>query len=157
MWSPTGATAGRRGDRRRVSHSPGVLAGRSGSARRTAVVGNIHLRRRRPRPTRWQGRRPGRGAIFSFGNYAGDVMNFGIAVERLRAEGIDAWIAIVTDDVASADTEEAPRHRRRLHGVQGDGRGRRTGPGIDEVERVGRAANAATRTLGVVLRTMPGE
>ncbi|MBC3194109.1 dihydroxyacetone kinase family protein [Pseudonocardia sp. C8] len=102
----------------------------------------------------------GRGVIFSFGNYAGDVMNFGIAAERLRAEGIDARIVIVTDDVASADTEEKRR------GIAGDftvfkvmGAAAAQGLGIDEVERLGRAANAATRTLGVAFSgcTMPGE
>ncbi len=102
----------------------------------------------------------GRGVIFSFGNYAGDVMNFGIAAERLRADGIDARIVVVTDDVASATEPE----RRR--GIAGDftvfkvmGAAAAGGRDIDEVERLGRAANAATRTLGVALSgcTMPGE
>ena len=102
----------------------------------------------------------GRGVIFSFGNYAGDVMNFGIAAERLRAEGIDARIVIVTDDVASAEQEEKRR------GIAGDftvfkamGAAAARGLDIDEVERLGRAANAATRTLGVAFSgcTMPGE
>jgi dihydroxyacetone kinase len=101
----------------------------------------------------------GRGVIFSFGNYAGDVMNFGIAAERLRKEGIDARIVVVTDDVASA----AEPDRRR--GIAGDfsvfkamGAAAAAGHGIDEVERVGRAANAATRSLGVAFSgcTMPG-
>ncbi|MFP5069058.1 dihydroxyacetone kinase family protein [Pseudonocardia nantongensis] len=102
----------------------------------------------------------GRGVIFSFGNYAGDVMNFGIAAERLRAEGIDTRIVIVTDDVASAEEEQKRR------GIAGDftvfkamGAAAARGLGIDEVERLGRAANAATRTLGVAFSgcTMPGE
>ncbi|BBF99280.1 MULTISPECIES: dihydroxyacetone kinase family protein [Pseudonocardia] len=102
----------------------------------------------------------GRGVIFSFGNYAGDVINFGIAAERLRADGIDARIVVVTDDIASAAEEE----RRR--GIAGDftvfkvmGAAAARGHDIDEVERLGRAANAATRTLGVAFSgcTMPGE
>lgn len=102
----------------------------------------------------------GRGVIFSFGNYAGDVMNFGIAAERLRADGIDARIVVVTDDVASADE---PQRRR---GIAGDftvfkamGAAAAEGHDIDEVERLGRAANDATRTLGVAFSgcTMPGE
>ena len=32
----------------------------------------------------------GKGVIFTFGNYAGDVLHFGEAVERLRAEGVPA-------------------------------------------------------------------
>ncbi|WP_019819077.1 dihydroxyacetone kinase family protein, partial [Saccharomonospora saliphila] len=101
----------------------------------------------------------GRGVIFSFGNYAGDVMNFGIAAERLRAEGIDTRVVIVTDDVASAEDEPSRR------GIAGDftvfkamGAAAAEGLGIDEVERVGRAANAATRSLGVAFSgcTLPG-
>ncbi|MEK8174716.1 dihydroxyacetone kinase subunit DhaK [Streptomyces sp. M19] len=30
----------------------------------------------------------GAGVLFSFGNYAGDVMHFGLAARRLAAEGI---------------------------------------------------------------------
>ncbi|MBV8472800.1 MAG: dihydroxyacetone kinase subunit DhaK, partial [Hyphomicrobiales bacterium] len=47
----------------------------------------------------------GGGVIFGFGNYAGDVLNFGAAARRLTAEGIDARILLVTDDVASAPAE----------------------------------------------------
>ncbi|MCK1978440.1 dihydroxyacetone kinase subunit DhaK, partial [Jeotgalicoccus huakuii] len=41
----------------------------------------------------------GGGILLGFGNYAGDVLNFGVAAERLRAEGIDVRIVPVTDDV----------------------------------------------------------
>ncbi|CAM3819993.1 dihydroxyacetone kinase family protein [Isoptericola cucumis] len=101
----------------------------------------------------------GRGVVFSFGNYAGDIMNFGIAAERLRKEGIDTRVVVVTDDVASADD---PEQRR---GIAGDfsvfkamGAAAAAGADLDEVERVGRASNAATRTLGVAFSgcTMPG-
>jgi dihydroxyacetone kinase len=101
----------------------------------------------------------GRGVILTFGNYAGDNMNFGIAAERLRKEGIDTRIVVVTDDVASAAEEEKRR------GIAGDfsvfkvlGAAAAAGLDIDGVERAGRAANAATRTIGVALSgcTMPG-
>lgn len=101
----------------------------------------------------------GRGVILTFGNYAGDVMNFGIAAERLRREGIDTRIVLVTDDVASSEIEEQRR------GIAGDftvfkalGAAAAAGAGIDEVERIGHAANAATRTYGVAFSgcTMPG-
>ncbi|WIE74903.1 dihydroxyacetone kinase family protein [Curtobacterium sp. MCSS17_007] len=101
----------------------------------------------------------GRGVVLSFGNYAGDTMNFGLAAERLRAEGIDTRIVVVTDDVASAD--EVARRR----GIAGDfavfkamGAAAAAGSDLDEVERVGTAANAATRTIGVAFSgcTMPG-
>lgn len=101
----------------------------------------------------------GKGVIFSFGNYAGDTMNFGIAAERLRAEGIDTRIVLVTDDVASA---EEPEKRR---GIAGDfsvfkvmGAAAAAGKDLDEVERLGRWANEATRSFGVAFAgcTMPG-
>lgn len=101
----------------------------------------------------------GRGVILTFGNYAGDVMNFGIAAERLRREGIDTRIVLVTDDVASSKIEEQRR------GIAGDfmvfkalGAAAATGVDINEVERIGQAANAATRTFGVAFSgcTMPG-
>src|SRR3954466_9316281 len=41
----------------------------------------------------------GAGLLFSTGNYAGDVMNFDLARERLVAEGIDTRNIYVTDDV----------------------------------------------------------
>jgi dihydroxyacetone kinase len=101
----------------------------------------------------------GRGVILTFGNYAGDNMNFGIAAERLRKEGIDTRIVVVTDDIASATEEDKRR------GIAGDftvfkvmGAAAAAGLDLDEVERLGRGANAATRTLGVAFSgcTMPG-
>ena len=53
----------------------------------------------------------GAGILFTFGNYSGDVMNFGMAEARLRAEGVDARTVLVTDDVLSASPEEADRRR----------------------------------------------
>jgi D-erythrulose 4-kinase len=101
----------------------------------------------------------GRGVILTFGNYAGDNMNFGIAAERLRKEGIDTRIVVVTDDVASAVEEDKRR------GIAGDfsvfkvlGAAAAAGLDLDGVEQAGRAANAATRTIGVAFSgcTMPG-
>lgn len=101
----------------------------------------------------------GKGVVLSFGNYAGDTMNFGLAAERLRAEGIDTRIVVVTDDIASADEESKRR------GIAGDfsvfkamGAAAAAGADLDEVERLGTASNAATRTIGVAFSgcTMPG-
>ncbi|WP_284981587.1 dihydroxyacetone kinase family protein [Arthrobacter sp. efr-133-TYG-118] len=101
----------------------------------------------------------GKGVILTFGNYAGDNMNFGIAAERLRKEGIDTRIVVVTDDIASSPIESERR------GIAGDftvfkalGAAAAAGLDLDEVERIGRAANAATRSFGVAFSgcTMPG-
>ena len=101
----------------------------------------------------------GRGVILTFGNYAGDNMNFGIAAKRLNDEGIDTRIVVVTDDIASA--EEIDKRR----GIAGDftvframGAAAAEGKDLDEVERIGNSANLRTRSLGVAFSgcTMPG-
>lgn len=103
----------------------------------------------------------GGGVLFSYGNYAGDVIHFGEAERRLRDHGIDARTVLVTDDVASAPPEEADRRR----GIAGDlvvfriaGAAAERGDSLDEVERLARLANDRTRTLGVAFSgcTLPG-
>ncbi|MGY1704991.1 dihydroxyacetone kinase family protein [Geodermatophilus sp. SYSU D00697] len=103
----------------------------------------------------------GGGVLLTTGNYAGDVMNFGLAVERLRAEGRDARYFAVTDDVASAPGSEISKRR----GIAGDftvfkaaSAAAEEGYDLDGVERVARHSNARTRTLGVAFDgcTMPG-
>lgn len=101
------------------------------------------------------------GVLFIYGNYAGDVLHFGIAQDRLRAEGMDVRTVLVTDDIASAPRENAFRRR----GIAGDfvvtklaGAAAEAGEDLDTVERVAREANARTFTLGIGLRgcTLPG-
>jgi dihydroxyacetone kinase len=104
----------------------------------------------------------GAGVLFSFGNYAGDVMNFGLAQQRLRGEGMDVRTVLVTDDIASAGADEVQRRR----GIAGDfvvfkvaGAAAESRYDLDGVERVAIAANARTRTLGVAFAgcTIPGQ
>ena len=101
----------------------------------------------------------GGGVLLGYGNYAGDVLNFGLAAELLATDGIDARLIAVTDDVAS---DPEPVRRR---GIAGDlavfkvaGAAVAEGSSLDVVEAVARRANAATRSLGVALRgcTLPG-
>ncbi|MDP9810101.1 dihydroxyacetone kinase [Rhizobium tibeticum] len=103
----------------------------------------------------------GGGILLGFGNYAGDVLNFGVAAERLVAEGIDVRILPVTDDVASAPADSAGKRR----GIAGDlvvfkvaGAAAEAGLPLDEVERVARHANARTVSFGVAFAgcTLPG-
>ncbi len=104
----------------------------------------------------------GAGVVFSYGNYAGDVMHFGLAGRRLAADGIDARQMIVTDDVASAPAERASERR----GVAGDffvfkvlGAAAERGDDLATVMAVGEHANAVTRTFGAAFdgRTLPGQ
>ena len=104
----------------------------------------------------------GGGVFMSYGNYAGDVLNFSLAQERLRAAGIAAEQLAVTDDVSSADRSE--RHRRR--GVAGDlivfkiaGAAAEEGQDLDAVTAVAARANDATVSFGVAFAgcTLPGD
>ena len=103
----------------------------------------------------------GAGVVFGSGNYAGDVLNFTAAVERLNSEGIPARVIYVTDDVASAPAAEIEKRR----GIAGDivvfkiaGAAAEADYPLDEVVRVMRLANDRTRTLGVAFSgcTLPG-
>ncbi|ORV22255.1 dihydroxyacetone kinase [Mycolicibacterium conceptionense] len=101
------------------------------------------------------------GVLLITGNYAGDVMNFGLAVTQLQTEGIDARYLAVTDDIASAPTDDIAKRR----GIAGDftvfrcaSAAAEEGRDLDGVEAVARRANDRTRTLGVAFDgcTMPG-
>ncbi len=103
----------------------------------------------------------GGGILLGFGKYAGDVMNFGLAAERLISEGIDVRQLPVTDDVASAPPDQA--HLRR--GVAGDlavfkiaGAAAEAGLTLDEVEKIAIRANQKTVSFGVAFTgcTLPG-
>lgn len=103
----------------------------------------------------------GRGVLLSFGNYAGDVLNFGRAQDQLRQSGIDCRTVVVTDDVCSAPKDRLESRR----GIAGDltvfkvaGAAAEAGYDLDEVERVARKANSRTRSFGVAFSgcTLPG-
>ncbi|BDZ45538.1 erythrulose kinase [Naasia aerilata] len=103
----------------------------------------------------------GGGVLLTYGNYAGDVLNFDAAQERLRAQGIDTQTVTVTDDVSSAPLAEKAKRR----GIAGDltvfksaAAAAEDGYPLDEVVRVARLANERTRSFGVAFTgcTLPG-
>lgn len=103
----------------------------------------------------------GAGVLMGFGNYAGDVLHFGQAIERLRAEGIQADTLVVTDDIASGGKDEIEKRR----GIAGDfptfkiaGAAAEAGKDFEEVKRIFAKANDATRSFGVAFAgcTLPG-
>lgn len=103
----------------------------------------------------------GGGVLLSYGNYAGDVLHFGQAQDKLNAEGIETRTVLVTDDIASAPLEEITKRR----GIAGDltvfkvaGAAAEAGLDLDEVERLATKANHNTRSLGVAFAgcTLPG-
>ncbi|SDR00874.1 dihydroxyacetone kinase family protein [Actinopolyspora saharensis] len=104
----------------------------------------------------------GAGVLFGYGNYAGDVMHFGLAARRLAAEGIDSRTVLVTDDIASGSAEDAAERR----GVAGDffvfktaGAAAERGDDLDAVAAVARRTNERTRTYGAAFGgcTLPGK
>jgi dihydroxyacetone kinase len=103
----------------------------------------------------------GAGVLLSFGNYSGDVMQFGLAAERARTEGTDVRIVLVTDDVVSAPRERA-RDRRGIAGgfwvFRAAAAAARRGDSLEAVERIARLANSRTFTFGVAFDgcTFPG-
>ncbi|MFC0201095.1 dihydroxyacetone kinase subunit DhaL [Paracoccus rhizosphaerae] len=96
----------------------------------------------------------GAGVLFLYGNYTGDVMNFDMAVDACKAEGILAASVAVTDDVASAPAG----HEGDRRGIAGNffvfkiaGAAADEGRDLDGCLAAARAANAATRSMGVAL------
>ena len=133
---------------------PGLAAG--------AVCGNIFTS-----PSAGQAYRvakaanAGGGVLFSYGNYAGDVIHFGEAQQRLNAEGIETRTVLVTDDIASAPLDQIEKRR----GIAGDltvfkiaGAAAEAGLDLDGVEQLAVRANYRTRSLGVAFDgcTLPG-
>jgi dihydroxyacetone kinase len=103
----------------------------------------------------------GGGVLLGYGNYAGDVLHFGLARDRLNAEGIACEVIAVTDDISSAGQDEL--HKRR--GIAGDlvvfkaaAAAAEAGYSFEDVVRVARHANQRTRSLGVAFTgcTLPG-
>jgi len=96
----------------------------------------------------------GKGIVYMYGNYAGDIMNFDMAAEICQMEDIEIKTILVTDDIASAPTEQ--KNERR--GVAGDfyvfkiaGAAAEKGMDINEVCRLAEKANDQTLSMGVAL------
>jgi dihydroxyacetone kinase len=96
----------------------------------------------------------GKGVLYLFGNYGGDVMNFALAGDLAELDGISTETALGRDDVMSAPPEKADTRR----GVAGmvfaykcAGASAERGDDLAEVARIANAALNATRSAGVGL------
>ncbi len=94
----------------------------------------------------------GRGVLVCIGNYSGDIMNFGMAVDMLKEEGVEVETVIVNDDVASSPVSK--RENRR--GVAGEiilwkvmGAMADAGASLKEMKKAGDQVVFNTRSLGV--------
>lgn len=103
----------------------------------------------------------GAGVLLGYGNYAGDVLHFSQAQEKLRGEGINCHSIAVTDDVSSAPIEEHTKRR----GIAGDltvfkvaAAAAEASYGMDAVVEIAERANHRTRSFGVAFTgcTLPG-
>ncbi len=92
------------------------------------------------------------GALLVVKNYTGDRLNFGLAAEMARAEGIQVEMLLVDDDVALKGTEQMTGAR----GLAGTifihklvGAAAAEGKSLAEVAEIGRAAVQSLATMGV--------
>ena len=101
------------------------------------------------------------GALLIVKNYTGDRLNFGLAAELARAEGIPVETVVVADDVALRDTVE-PARRRGIAGTvlvhKVAGAASAAGLDLAAVAAEARAAASAVGTMGVAMGacTVPG-
>ena len=96
----------------------------------------------------------GSGVLCVLGNYGGDVMNFEMACEIVKDEGIETKTIIVSDDIASASNEEKLKRR----GIAGlilafkiAGATAENGASLEEVFNITSNANSNLRTIGVAV------
>jgi triose/dihydroxyacetone kinase / FAD-AMP lyase (cyclizing) len=92
------------------------------------------------------------GALLVVKNYTGDCLNFGLAAEMARAEGMPVEMVVVNDDVALKHTKAATGAR----GLAGTifihklvGAAAAEGRSLAEVAAIGRAAVESLATMGV--------
>ncbi|MGO4586853.1 dihydroxyacetone kinase family protein [Arthrobacter sp. 2RAF6] len=103
----------------------------------------------------------GGGVLLGYGNYAGDVLHFTQAQEKIRKEGIDCRSIAVTDDISSAP----PSERAKRRGIAGDltvfkvaAAASEAGYTMDDVVQIAERANHRTLSFGVAFTgcTLPG-
>lgn len=103
----------------------------------------------------------GKGVLLLVLNYAGDTMNFGMAADLAKEQGITIETVLMSDDVTSSPLEEKEGRR----GVAGSllvlkvaGAAAASGYCLEETARAARKANEYTRTVGIALTpcSIPG-
>ena len=94
----------------------------------------------------------GKGVLYLYGNYAGDVLNFDTGAEDAEDEGIDVRTVLIWDDVCSA----APTDKKNRRGIAGlvlivklVGAASQRAQSLDELEAAARKAVLHTRSVGV--------
>ena len=95
-----------------------------------------------------------KGVLCILGNYGGDVMNFEMACEIVKEEGIETKTVIVADDIASAKVNERDK-RRGIAGMifvfKVAGALAERGASLEDIYKIASDTNSNVRTLGVAL------
>ena len=95
-----------------------------------------------------------KGVLCILGNYGGDVMNFEMACEIVKEEGIETKTVIVADDIASAKVDERDK-RRGIAGMifvfKVAGALAEKGASLEDIYKIASDTNFNVRTLGVAL------
>lgn len=102
------------------------------------------------------------GALVVVKNYTGDILHFGLVVERAKRDGIQVELVIVSDDVAVGRTQNEMVGRRGLagtalvHKILGGAAG--TGASLSELSELGRKVNGSLATMSASLArtSVPG-
>lgn len=96
----------------------------------------------------------GKGVLYLFGNYTGDVLNFSLASELVSMEGTQTATVVGNDDSASSAKGEESRRR----GVAGlvfayktAGASAQEGADLEDVARVAQKTVDNTRTIGMAM------
>jgi dihydroxyacetone kinase-like protein len=96
----------------------------------------------------------GKGVLYIYGNYGGDIINFDMAAEMAEMEDIRVETYVAGEDVASAPRGEEEK-RRGVAGIfyvyKCAGAKAEEGADLDEVKRIAELAGANVRTMGVAL------
>ncbi len=94
----------------------------------------------------------GKGVLYLYGNYAGDVLNFDLAADLASDDDIEVRTVLIWDDVCSAP----PTRKKDRRGIAGlvpivklVGAASQTATSLDELEALARKAVLQTRSVGV--------
>lgn len=96
----------------------------------------------------------GKGVLYIYGNYGGDILNFDMAAEMVEMDDIQTKTVLVADDVASAPPEKKDKRRGvagmvfafKVAGAKAD-----QGADLDAVAEVAERALANIGTMGVAM------
>ena len=94
----------------------------------------------------------GKGVLFVYGNYAGDVLNFDVAAEMLADEGVACRTVMVADDAAIGDRSARRGIGGAVYQVKVAGYACERFASLDEAAALVERARDSLSTLGVAVR-----